>query len=327
MARAAVPGRLSSGPRPWLVATIKETTDETATARTLTLDVPRWPGHVAGQHVTVKLTAPDGYSTQRDYSIASAPETDRLQITVQRLEDGEVSSYLAGIAEPGDQFELRGPIGGWFAWPENDLRPLLLLAGGSGIVPLMSMIRTHDEAGSQVPVWLIYSARIPSDVIYAAEISERVRVSPLSATYLYTRGKPEDAAPGTRLGRLNADVIAATPFPPDANPAIFICGPSGFVETASDLLVTAGYAPASIKTERFGPTLRIELFQVGGHAVLVVAADLLVKAGYAPASTERFGPTLRIELFQVGGHAVLVVAADDPGGGGEDRGVRVSDRA
>ncbi|HVT67194.1 MAG TPA: FAD-binding oxidoreductase, partial [Trebonia sp.] len=193
MARAAVPGGLTSGPRPWLTATVKETRDETATARTLTLDVPGWPGHLAGQHVAVKLTAEDGYSAQRDYSIASAPDTGRLEITVQRLEDGEVSAYLAGFAEPGDQFELRGPIGGWFAWRPDDPRPLLLLAGGSGIVPLMSMIRTHAAEKSQVPVRLIYSARTPADVIYAAELSERARASPLTLTYLYTRGRPQDA--------------------------------------------------------------------------------------------------------------------------------------
>ena len=256
MARAAVPRRLS-----WLVATVKETKDETATARTLSLDVPGWPGHQPGQHVTVKLTAEDGYSTQRDYSIASAPETDRLEITVQRLEDGEVSSYLAGFAEPGDQFELRGPIGGWFTWREDDPRPVLLLAGGSGVVPLMSMIRTHDEVKSEVPVRLIYSARTPADVIYAAELSERMRVSPLSVTYLYTRAAhqvPADAGQGrgprVYAGRLNASILAEAVFRPSANPATFICGPSGFVEAASDLLVAAGYAPGTIKTERFGPT-------------------------------------------------------------------------
>jgi ferredoxin-NADP reductase len=249
VARAAVPGRLT-----WLVATVKQTKDETATARTLTLDVPGWPGHLPGQHVTVKLTAEDGYSTQRDYSIASAPEAGRLEITVQRLEDGEVSPYLAEFAGPGDQLELRGPIGGWFTWPEDDPRPLLLLAGGSGIVPMMSMIRTHEQVNSQAPVRLIYSARTPADVIYAAELSERVRASPVSVTYLYTRGRPQDAAPGARLGRLNAEVIAEAAFPPESSPAIFVCGPSGFVEAASDLLVAAGHAPASIKTERFGPT-------------------------------------------------------------------------
>jgi ferredoxin-NADP reductase len=249
VARAAVPGRLS-----WLVATVKETRDETATARTVTLDISGWPGHLAGQHVAVKLTAEDGYSAQRDYSIASAPEPGRLEITVQRLEDGEVSPYLAGFAEPGDQFEVRGPIGGWFTWHPGDERPLLLLAGGSGVVPLMSMIRTHAQAKSQVPVRLIYSARTPADVIYAAELAERVSVSPLTVTRLYTRGRPEDAVAGARAGRISAQVVAEAAFPPGASPAVFVCGPDGFVEAASALLVAAGYAPATIKTERFGPT-------------------------------------------------------------------------
>ena len=248
MARAAVPRRLS-----WLVATVKETKDETATARTLSLDVPGWPGHQPGQHVTVKLTAEDGYSTQRDYSIASAPETDRLEITVQRLEDGEVSSYLAGFAEPGDQFELRGPIGGWFTWPENDPRPLLLLAGGSGIVPLMSMIRTHAQVKSKAPVRLIYSARTPADVIYADELTERASVSPLTVTRVYTRWAA-DPPPGSHAGRIDAKIIAEAGFPAEWNPLIFICGPSGFVEAASSLLTAAGHPPFTIKTERFGPT-------------------------------------------------------------------------
>jgi ferredoxin-NADP reductase len=255
MARAAVPGRLT-----WRVATVKQATDETATARTLTLDVPGWPGHQPGQHVAVKLTAADGYSAQRDYSIASASETDRLQITVQRLVDGEVSAYLAGTAEPGDQFELRGPIGGWFTWDSGDPRPLLLLAGGSGIVPLMSMIRTHAEVNSQVPIRLIYSARTPADVIYADELDERLRVSPLTVTYLYTRrgwasrGIAPAAESRSYTTRLNANILAETAFPPEAAPAIFACGPSGFVETATSLLVAAGHLPGKIKTERFGPS-------------------------------------------------------------------------
>jgi ferredoxin-NADP reductase len=271
VARAAVPGRLS-----WRVATVKETRDETATARTLLLDVPGWPGHLPGQHVAVKLTAEDGYSAQRDYSIANAPEVGRVELpvadppmvmspvveppvvelTVQRLNDGEVSSYLAGVAEPGDQFEVRGPIGGWFAWPATDPRPLLLLAGGSGIVPLMSMIRTHAQVNSQVPVRLIYSARTPADVIYAPELTERMRVSPLTVTYLYTRAPlfMRDDPPRSYTGRLNARILGASSFPPQANPAIFACGPSGFVETAADLLVKAGHPPGTIKTERFGPT-------------------------------------------------------------------------
>jgi ferredoxin-NADP reductase len=260
VARAAVSGRLT-----WRVATVKETREETATARTLTLDIPGWPGHEPGQHVAVKLTAEDGYSAQRDYSIASAAKTSgqeagRLDLTVQRLEDGEVSAYLAGFVEPGDQFELRGPIGGWFAWHEEDPRPLLLLAGGSGVVPLMSMIRTHSQVKSQVPVRLIYSARTPADVIYQDELSERQRVSPLTVTYLYTRrgwaarGIAPAADSQSYTTRLTAKILADTAFPPEATPAIFVCGPSGFVEAASDLLVAAGHAPGGIKTERFGPT-------------------------------------------------------------------------
>jgi ferredoxin-NADP reductase len=259
VARTAIPRRLN-----WLVATVKETKDETATARTLTLDVPGWPGHIAGQHVTVKLTAEDGYSAQRDYSIASAstigaatagaPDADRLQITVQRLVDGEVSPYLTGAVGPGDQFEVRGPIGGWFAWPGDDPRPLLLLAGGSGIVPLMSMIRTHDQVKSQVPVRLIYSARTPADVIYAEELSERVRASSLTVTNVYTRWRAGDPPPGSRAGRINGSVIAEAGFPPEWNPLIFACGPTGFVEAASALLVAAGHPPFTIKTERFGPS-------------------------------------------------------------------------
>jgi ferredoxin-NADP reductase len=229
------------------------------------LDVPGWPGHLAGQHVTARLTAADGYRAQRDYSVASASETDRLELTVQRLADGEVSPYLSGGARPGDQFELRGPIGGWFAWRPGGSRPLLLLAGGSGIVPLMSMIRAHEQVKSQVPVQLIYSARTPDDVIYAKELSERARVSPLTViTYLYTRltrwrGTP--AAAGSRVdgwlpgyaGRLSAEVLAQAALAPEFDPEVFACGPSGFVEAASRLLVAAGYPPGGIKTERFGP--------------------------------------------------------------------------
>ena len=246
MARAAVPGRLS-----WHVATIKATSDETETARTLVLDVPAWPGHLPGQHVDARLTAQDGYSTQRSYSIGSPPEEGRLELTIQRLADGEVSPYLAGIAEPGDQFDIKGPIGGWFTWtPESD-RPLLLLAGGSGVVPLMSMIRAHGAAKSEVPVGLIYSVRSPSDVIYASELSERTLSSPLSLTLLYTRSAHRGVPPG----RINAAVIATSAFPPADDPSIFVCGPSGFVEAATTLLVDAGHRPAAIKTERFGPSL------------------------------------------------------------------------
>jgi ferredoxin-NADP reductase len=267
MARAAVPGRLI-----WRVATLAVARDETATARTLVLDVPGWPGHRAGQHVDVKLTAEDGYSAQRSYSIASAPDGTRLELTVQRIGDGEVSPYLTEVLEPGDPLELRGPVGGWFVWTpqapagrcqQESSAPLLLVAGGSGVVPLMAMIRAHAAAKSSVPLRLIYSARTPADAIYAPELSERTVASPLEVTYLYTRAAPQGAgtaageapgAPRAKAGRINADVIAEAAWPPEDKPAIFICGPTGFVETAADLLVAAGHDPAAIKTERFGPT-------------------------------------------------------------------------
>jgi ferredoxin-NADP reductase len=245
VARAAVPGRLN-----WRVAALAAARDETATARTLVLDVPGWPGHLAGQHVDVKLTAEDGYSAQRSYSIASAPDGTRLELTVQRIGDGEVSPYLTEVLEPGDPLELRGPIGGWFVWSPQAPTPLLLVAGGSGVVPLMAMIRAHAAAKSSVPLRLIYSVRTPADAMYAPELSQRAVASPLEVTYLYTRAAP----PGGRAGRINPDVIAEAAWPPEDKPAIFICGPTGFVETAADLLVAAGHDPAAIKTERFGPT-------------------------------------------------------------------------
>jgi ferredoxin-NADP reductase len=247
VARAAVSGRLT-----WRGVTIAATRQETASARTIVVDVPGWPGHLAGQHVVARLTAADGYSSQRDYSIASAPasapDRDRVELTVQRADDGEVSPWLAGIARPGDQFDLRGPIGQWFVWHPSDARPLLLLAGGSGIVPLMAMLRAHEQVKSDAPVRLIYSARTPADVIYAQELSERSRLSPLKLSYAFTRAAPD----GAKTGRVDAAMIAEGAFPPAADPAIFVCGPAGFVEAASSLLVAAGHPAGSIRTERFG---------------------------------------------------------------------------
>jgi ferredoxin-NADP reductase len=237
------------------------TKDETGTARTIVFDVPGWPGHLAGQHVDVKLTAEDGYSAQRSYSIASAPsgpggaDGERLELTVQRIADGEVSPYLTDVLQEGDQVELRGPIGGWFVHRPDSSAPLLLLAGGSGVVPLMSMIRasappaqaeTALSDNSKKPIRLIYSARTASDIIYVRELSER----PVTVTYCYTRAAP----PGMRAGRINAGVIAESAFPPEDKPDIFICGPTGFVEAAASLLIAAGHPASSIKTERFGPT-------------------------------------------------------------------------
>ena len=248
MARAAVLGRLT-----WRVATITAISAETATASTLSLDVPGWPGHVAGQHLDARLTAENGYTAQRSYSIASASEPDRLELTVQRVASGEVSLYLVESARPGDQFEVRGPVGGYFTWHPDDPDPVLLVAGGSGIVPLMSMLRTRAAAGSQAPFRLIYSVRSPADLIYAAELRRRAREDHgLEVGYVYTRRTP-DGWPQPP-GRLDAATLAAAGWPADADPRFFVCGPTGFVETVAELLVDAGHAATRIKTERFGPT-------------------------------------------------------------------------
>jgi ferredoxin-NADP reductase len=262
MARAAVLGRLT-----WQVGTVAAIREETPTARTIVLDVPGWPGHQAGQHVDVRLTAPDGYSAQRSYSIASPPsrpvvdlpvlelpvlELTVLELTVQRLADGEVSPYLAEVLEPGDPLELRGPIGGWFVWKPSDTGPVLLVAGGSGVVPLMAMIRTRAAAGSRAPFRLVYSVRDPDTALYARELADRASADAgLDVTYVYTRSPP----PGwpEPAGRIDADILTGGQAP-QPGLSIFICGPTGFVEAAADLLVDAGHEPQTIKTERFGPS-------------------------------------------------------------------------
>ena len=252
MARAAVLGRLS-----WRVAELAAVRDETPTARTLVLAVPGWPGHQPGQHVDVRLTAADGYSAQRSYSIASAGgqqgAVPSLELTVQRLADGEVSPYLTQTLAVGDPLELRGPIGGWFVWDSAGGQPVLLVAGGSGIVPLMAMIRARAVAGGRVPFRLIYSVRDPGTALYAAELAERERAGDgLTVSYVYTRAAP--AGSGLPTGRISGSVIAAAGFPAGQAPAVFVCGPTGFVEATADLLVDAGHDPHAIKTERFGPS-------------------------------------------------------------------------
>jgi ferredoxin-NADP reductase len=246
MARAAVLGRLT-----WQVGTVAAVRAETPTARTIVLDVPGWTGHQPGQHVDVRLTAEDGYSAQRSYSIASAPDGTAVELTVQRLPDGEVSPYLADVLAPGCQLELRGPIGGWFVWDPARDGPVLLVAGGSGLVPLMAMIRTRAMAGSRAPFRRVYSARDPGTALYRAELDGRAGAGGLSVRYVYTRSAP--AGWPQPAGRISADVLtggrAAQP-----GLAVFICGPTGFVEAAADLLVDAGYDPRAIKTERFGPS-------------------------------------------------------------------------
>jgi len=237
---------------------VAATRDETATARTIVLDVPGWPGHLAGQHVDVRLTAEDGYSTQRSYSIASAPDGQagrQLELTVQRLADGEVSPYLTQTLAVGYPLELRGPIGGWFVWDPAGAAaaPVLLVAGGSGVVPLMAMIRERAAAGSRAPFRLIYSVRDPGALLYAGELAQREQAGDgLEVRYVYTRTAPPGSTEPT--GRINATTLASAGWPPDKSPAVFVCGPTGFVEAAADLLVRAGHGASAIKTERFGPS-------------------------------------------------------------------------
>jgi ferredoxin-NADP reductase len=248
VARAAVLGRLS-----WRVAEIVEARPETATARTLVLDVAGWPGHLPGQHVDVRLTAEDGYSAQRSYSIASASDGPRLELAVQAVPEGEVSSYLTEVAAPGDRLEVRGPLGGWFVWHPHDGTPVQLVAGGSGIVPLMAMIRTRARSPAPAPFRLLYSARGPADVLFAAELKQRSRSDAgLVVDYAYTRRTPSGWP--RPPGRVDAALLAAVGWSPEVEPASFVCGPTGFVEAVAALLVGSAHDPARIKTERFGPT-------------------------------------------------------------------------
>lgn len=238
----------------WHVGTVVAIRDETATARTITLQVPDWPGHVAGQHVDVRLTAPDGYSAVRSYSLASAPNSERrIQITVERLPNGEVSPYLTREAAVGDILELRGPIGGWFVWRTEQTDPIQLIAGGSGIVPLMAMIRSRASAGNTAPFRLLYSVREPGAVIYRDELETlSVQDRSLVVTYAYTRAAPKNWP--RPPGRVDAGLIAATAWPANLGPTYYICGPTPFVENVANLLTAPGNDRDKIKTERFGPT-------------------------------------------------------------------------
>lgn len=230
--------------------------DETPTARTLELDVPGWADggvHRPGQHVDLRLTAPDGYSTQRSYSIASAPDRDRIELTVQRVPGGEVSPFLTEVFAVGDPLELRGPVGGWFVWQRADPAPVLLVGGGSGIVPLMAMVRDRAAAGSRVPFRLIYSVRSLDDGYYRDELARRVRDDAgLDVSYVYTRRAPDGWR--ERVGRLGIATVQSHGWPPEFEPTCFVCGPTSFVESVADILVALGHEPNRIRTERFGPT-------------------------------------------------------------------------
>ena len=243
----------------WRLATVANVVPETSTTRTLVLDVPGWPGHLAGQHVDVRLTAPDGYQAQRSYSIASPPEDMRLRLTIERLQEGEVSTYLCGELRTGDQFELRGPIGGYFVWRAQDGGPLFLVGGGSGIVPLMAMLRHRAIAlrsqpeRQQAPARLLYSSRRWDDVIYRDELARLATEDPsLEVNHTITREPPPNWT-GLRR-RVDREMLAAVAWPSAQRAHTFVCGPTPLVESVASDLVNLGYEASLVKTERFGPT-------------------------------------------------------------------------
>jgi ferredoxin-NADP reductase len=238
----------------WRVATVRSLIRENAHACSLVLDVPEWPGHTAGQHIDVRLTAEDGYQAERSYSIASAPECKQLELTIERIDDGEVSPYLADELRAGDELELRGPIGGPFTWRVSEGGPLLLLAGGSGLVPLMAMLRHRAAAHSSADARLLVSSRTMDDLLYREELArlDGDSDSGLAIHYTLTRGAP-DGWQGF-VGRVNAEMLTAVAPAVSAEPLVYICGPTAFVEHAADLLVGLGYPPETIRAERFGPT-------------------------------------------------------------------------
>ena len=241
-------------PLAWQIATVTALQAETAHVKTIRLALPAWTPHRAGQHYDVRLTAPDGYQAQRSYSVASAPEqAGTIDLTVERLEEGEVSPYLHDVLVVGDQIEVRGPIGGYFVWEAGMDDPLLLIAGGSGIVPLMAMLRHRAAVGSRVPTRLLYSSRTPEDVIYRDELDRLVKSSTmLEIVHTLTRVQPPGWTGYRR--RVDTEMLREVAWPSDQRPLMFICGPTPFVETAAASLVTLGNEPARIKTERFGPT-------------------------------------------------------------------------
>ena len=247
MAGTALRGRLS-----WTPATVAGISHEAAGVSTITFTVPGWAGHLPGQHVDVRLTAPDGYQAQRSYSIAAPADGDHVVLTVERLDDGEVSTFLTDVLEVGDVIELRGPIGGYFVWEPGDGGPLLLIAGGSGIVPLMAMLRARVAAGSDVPVRLLYSSREWDGVIFRDELDRLAEVPGVEVIHTLTRRPPEGWTGYDR--RVDRAMLADVAWPPGERPLTYVCGPTGFVEAAAQALVSLGHDPRSVRTERFGPT-------------------------------------------------------------------------
>src|SRR6516165_8001651 len=236
----------------WQRADVREIVVETYRVKSLLLHVADWQGHLPGQHLDIRLTAEDGYQAQRSYSIGSPPEDELLTLTVERVENGEVSPYLVDELRTGDQFELRGPIGGYFVWTAMG-GPLYLIAGGSGIVPLMAMLRHRDRRNGRAPALLLYSSRSLEDVIYREELDMMARRDPdLRVVHTLSRKQPEGWM--GRRGRIDKALLAETCFPPEQNPKIFVCGSTPFVEDVSRFLVELGHDPLTIKTERFGPS-------------------------------------------------------------------------
>jgi ferredoxin-NADP reductase len=235
----------------WQIGEVVETHPATPRAKSLLLDVPGWEGHKAGQHVDIRLTAEDGYQAQRSYSIASAPEDNRVELVVERLDDGEVSPYLTDELRPGDMLELRGPIGGWFAWEVKDGGPLFLVAGGSGIAPLMAMIRHRAAASSNASCHLLYSSRSREETIFAEELDQLAASDgSLQVFHTLTRSQPPDWTGYAR----RIDRVMLAEVSPEENPLAFVCGPTPLVESVATELVGLGHDARRIKTERFGPT-------------------------------------------------------------------------
>lgn len=237
----------------WRTATVRKIIEETPRVRSLTLDIPDWPGHRPGQHVDVRLTSDDGYQAQRSYSIASAPEVPHLMLTIERIEEGEVSPYLSGEVRVGDQFAVRGPIGGHFIWSAAMSEPLFLVAGGSGVAPLMAMLRHRAAAGNKNPALLLYSSRSFDDIIYRKELEQLVAKNDgLKVVHTLTRQQP--AGWTSEKKRIDKDMLTRLGFTPAQHPRIFICGPTALVESTARALIELGHSETLIKTERFGPT-------------------------------------------------------------------------
>jgi ferredoxin-NADP reductase len=245
VAGAALLGRLT-----WQLAEVVDVVAETPRVKTIAVEVPEWPGHRAGQHVDLRLTAEDGYQTERSYSIASASDGARIELTVERLDDGEVSPYLTDVLVRGDRIELRGPVGGYFVWEPSEGGPVLLVGGGSGVVPLMAMLRTRAAAGSDAEMRVLLSWRTWDDVIYRDELEHAGEG--VTVTHTLTRAQP----PGWNgyARRVDTEMLREVGPGPDARPLVYVCGPTPFVEAVAEALVQLGHEPQRIKTERFGPT-------------------------------------------------------------------------